>query len=158
MFLKRRMFVPALAALLVLGACESDNQKQTIGMLGGAGLGGLLGSQFGSGKGNMVAIALGVLGGGFLGSEIGKRMDESDRVKASQTVSQALEKNPDGRRSIWQNPNNGHTGAVTPTRTSEFNGRPCREYEHMLTVGGETHRVVGMACRDPDGNWRAQAS
>ena len=145
----------AVASLLILGACESGSQKQGIGALLGGGAGALLGSQFGSGKGQLVGVALGALGGAFLGSEIGRRMDATDRENASKTVSQTLENNRTGVSSMWRNPDTGNSGLVMPTRTSEYGGKPCREYEHQVTIKGETHRVLGMACREPDGTWKA---
>src|SRR5262245_55821711 len=72
----------ALVALLSLSACQSDSwgQKQTIGTLGGAAAGGLLGSQFGKGTGNVIATAVGVGLGGWLGNEIGASLDNADRA------------------------------------------------------------------------------
>ncbi len=58
------------AAALSLAACASDQgDKQTLGTLIGAGLGGLAGSQVGSGTGQLAAIGAGVLLGGLLGNE-----------------------------------------------------------------------------------------
>ncbi len=59
----------ALAAMVSLAACANDScQKQTFGTLIGAGLGGLAGSQIGSGTGQLAAVGAGVLLGGLLGS------------------------------------------------------------------------------------------
>ena len=157
MVCRKQFIVSVLAAglLFSLSACESGSQKQGIGALLGGGAGALLGSQFGSGKGQLVGVALGALGGAFIGSEIGRRMDETDKAKASQMVSQTLENNRTGVSSMWRNPDTGNSGLVMPTRTSEYGGKPCREYEHQVTIKGETHRVLGMACREPDGTWKA---
>ena len=81
MVCRKQFIVSVLAAglLFSLSACESGSQKQGIGALLGGGAGALLGAQFGSGKGQLVGVALGALGGAFLGSEIGRRMDATDR-------------------------------------------------------------------------------
>jgi len=58
------------------------------------------------------------------------------------------------RRSVRTNPDNGHTGAVTPVRTYQASsGGDCREYETTVTVGGKLERGYGTACRQPDGSW-----
>ena len=55
----------AIVVGLPLIACQSiqDNPKQTGGGLLGAGLGALIGSQVGSGKGKLAAVAVGALAG-----------------------------------------------------------------------------------------------
>lgn len=60
--------------IVILSACASSpyGQKQTVGGLAGAALGGLLGAQFGGGKGQLASTAVGVLLGGLMGSEIGR--------------------------------------------------------------------------------------
>ena len=54
-------------------ACQTDiseRPKETIGNILGAGLGGLLGSQFGSGKGQLAAVAAGALAGAYFGGGV----------------------------------------------------------------------------------------
>ena len=57
-----------LGLIAVLSGCldTQNNPKQSIGTLLGAGAGALLGSQFGDGKGQLVAVAIGTLGGAYL--------------------------------------------------------------------------------------------
>ena len=148
-----------IAPFVVFGslvACAEmrENPKQSIGTLLGAGAGALLGSQIGGGKGQLVAVVIGTLGGAFLGSEIGKSMDEVDRQKAARTQQAALENNKSGVSSSWSNPDNGHNGSVTPTRTYRENGQDCREYEHQVTIDGKREIITGTACRQKDGTWR----
>ncbi|PYM47238.1 MAG: hypothetical protein DME14_15865 [Candidatus Rokuibacteriota bacterium] len=58
------------------------------------------------------------------------------------------------RRSVRTNPDNGHTGTVTPVRTYQASsGGDCREYETTVTVGGKLERGYGTACRQSDGSW-----
>ena len=73
------------AAALSLGACVSDRgDKQTVGTLIGAGLGGLAGSQIGSGTGQLAAVGAGVLLGGLLGNEVGRSLDKADIAYAAE--------------------------------------------------------------------------
>ncbi len=77
---------------LLTAACAQNGQygkKQTFGALGGAAAGGLLGAQIGSGKGQLAATAAGVLLGALIGSEIGRSMDDVDRLKADRAYNQA---------------------------------------------------------------------
>ncbi len=150
-----------LSVLLIaglLGACMDmqNNQKQTIGTLLGAGVGALAGSQVGGGKGKLASVAIGTLGGAYLGAQIGKSMDDVDRMKAGQAQQQALESRPDGVASAWSNPNTGHSGRVTPTKTYQTaSGENCREYQHEVVIDGKRETVSGTACRRSDGTWRA---
>ena len=149
-----------IAPFVVIGslaACTEmrENPKQSIGAILGAGAGALLGSQIGGGKGQLMAVVIGALGGAFLGSEIGKSMDQVDRQKAANTQQTALENNRSGVSSSWSNPDNGHNGSVTPTRTYRENGQDCREYEHRVTIGGRSEVITGTACRQENGTWRA---
>ena len=70
----KKLLVAAAVSAIVLSGCVATNQQG--GTLVGAGLGGLLGSQFGSGTGQLAATGLGVLAGGLLGSQIGQHMDQ----------------------------------------------------------------------------------
>ena len=54
--MKIRNIAIVAAMALSLGACETYGQKEAGGTLLGAGLGGLLGSQFGGGKARVRAI------------------------------------------------------------------------------------------------------
>jgi surface antigen len=148
----------ALAAMLVVvaGCAEHDRygKKQTVGTLSGAALGGLLGSQFGSGRGKLATTAFGVLIGALAGSEIGKSLDRADRVHADAAVRQAHTA-PIGETIVWKNPQSGNSGTVTPSREgTSTTGRYCREFQQTITVGGKTQQGYGIACRQPDGSWR----
>lgn len=141
--------------LIMSGGCANEyGTKQTVGGLTGAALGGLLGAQFGGGKGQLATTAAGVLLGGLIGSEIGRSMDEVDRMKASQAISRA-QVAPLGETITWNNPNNNHSGSITPTRDGYTeSGNYCREFNQTVTIGGKTQDAYGIACRQPDGSWR----
>ena len=145
----------ALAAMLSLSACVTDQgEKQTLGTLIGAGLGGLAGSQIGSGTGQLAAVGAGVLLGGLLGSEIGKSLDKADQANLERNAQNTLETAPSGVSSSWVNPDSGNSGSLTPTKTyATATGQPCREYVSTVTIDGQTEEVYGTACREPDGTW-----
>jgi surface antigen len=153
------LIVVAIAASL-LTACESNQgTKQTIGGLGGAVLGGLLGSQIGGGSGRLVAVGAGAVLGGLLGSSIGKSLDDTDKLMMERTTQASLEHVQSGQTSTWSNPDSGHQGTVTPTKTyQEPSGQYCREYQQTVTVGNEQQEAYGTACRQPDGSWKIVSS
>jgi len=137
------------AAALALAACETPPTKQQVGGVGGAVIGGVVGSTIGGGTGRTVAIVAGTIGGALLGSHIGKKMDEADRIKAAQ----ALETTPTGQATAWRNPD-GTQYSITPTRTYETNAQPCRDFTVNATIEGKPEAVKGTACRQPDGSWK----
>ena len=141
---------------LALSACAEDQgAKQTGGTLIGAGLGALVGSQIGSGSGQLVAVAVGALAGAYVGGEVGKSLDRADRLAMERTSQGALETNRTGQASSWQNPDSGHGGTVTPTKTYQTaSGANCREYQQTVTIDGKTERAHGRACRQSDGTWK----
>ncbi|MGE0743941.1 MAG: RT0821/Lpp0805 family surface protein [Rhodospirillales bacterium] len=144
-----------LAVGLALAGCEGTGPKQGGGTVVGAGLGALAGSQIGSGTGQLAAVAIGTLAGAFLGGEVGKSLDRADRAAMAQTTSYALESGRTGQVSTWQNPDTGHMGTVTPTRTyAAASGMPCREYTQTVNIGGQRETAYGRACRQPDGSWQ----
>ena len=137
----------ALAAALTAGC--SMNQEQSGALLGGA-VGAAAGSAVGRGSGQVAAVVLGALLGSVAGANIGRHMDEQDRVRAAQV----FESYPTGSPGRWRNPDTGDSYAVTPTRTYETAQGPCREFRMRATVGGEADTVYGTACRQPDGTWK----
>ncbi len=145
-----------LALALATGACSNPQYgpKQTFGALGGAALGGFLGSQIGSGKGQLAATAAGVVIGGLVGNEIGRGLDDADRLHA-QRAQRIATTAPIGEPIYWNNPDSGNSGTVTPIRegTQSTTGAYCREYQTTIIVGGEPQNGYGTACRQPDGSW-----
>lgn len=152
-----RIAVAALiaASTLSLGACSQYGQKETGGTLIGAGLGGLLGSQFGHGTGKLVATGLGVAAGGLLGNHIGRSLDRADQAYLYQ-ASERAQSAPIGETITWNNPQSGNYGSVTPTREGyqPSTGAFCREYQQEIVVGGKRQQGYGQACRQPDGSWK----
>ncbi|MES2219293.1 MAG: RT0821/Lpp0805 family surface protein [Pseudomonadota bacterium] len=129
--------------------CDSMN-NQDVGTVSGAVIGGLVGSRFGSGAGQMVAIGAGSVAGAYLGGQIGRSMDMADRAR----MNNAFENNAVGQPAYWQNNNTGVTYDVTPTRNISYEGNPyCREYHSTAIIAGKNQQIYGTACRKPDGSW-----
>lgn len=151
-----KRIIPAAFAAALLAGCASDTgNKQVGGTVIGAGLGALAGSQIGGGTGKLAAVAIGTLGGAWLGSEVGKSLDRADRAYAERTATSSLESSQTGTTSTWRNPDSGHSGTFTPTRTYQTaEGRDCRDYEQTIYVDGRSETATGRACRNPDGTWQ----
>ena len=134
--------------------CTPKEGDNILGSLIGAAVGGLIGSQIGGGTGNKIAIGAGVLAGGYFGNKISKSMNCVDQQKHYSTTQHALETQKVGETSSWKNPDTGHKGEVTPTRTYESaDGAPCREFTQTIYVEGDYEQVDGKACRNSEGSW-----
>ena len=152
-----------VASLLVLSlgsvSCShlplyGEGQKEAAGTVIGAGTGALIGSQIGKGKANLAAVAIGTLAGALIGQQIGETLDHADKQYMQQTAQTTLEKARTNETSQWVNPDSGHSGTITPTRTFEGEqGQPCREYTQTVMIGGEPQEARGTACRQSDGTW-----
>jgi surface antigen len=141
-----------LCAAFSVISCSNIGPKAMVGAATGAAAGGLIGAAVGGGA---EGIAGGVLLGGLAGGAIGDALDQRDREMAYQSNQRALEANPAGQASSWQNPDSGHSGSMTPTRTYQTSqGQYCREYQQTVVVGGGSEEAYGTACRQPDGSWR----
>lgn len=141
----------------VRAECERSGTsgEEVMGTLVGAALGGLVGSQIGGGTGRKVAIGAGVLAGGYLGNRIGKKLSCQDQEYHYDTTQSTLEYKPTGGTAAWVNPDSGHSGSVTPTRTYISNaGTPCRDFTQSVTVDGQREDIQATACRQPDGTWQ----
>jgi surface antigen len=144
-----RLAVVALGAALALGGCGPVN-NEAVGMGVGGALGGVLGSTVGKGSGKTAATIVGALAGAYLGGQVGKSMDDTDRLKAQQ----ALETSRTGQAYSWQNPDTRSSYAMTPTRTYDTSSGPCRDYTMDAWIDGQKEVVNGTACRQPDGTWK----
>lgn len=155
----RKVVIGVMAAMsLGLAACQQTTgsvNKQDVGTIGGAVVGGYLGSEVGSGTGRLWATGAGVLLGALVGSEIGKSLDRADMVYAERAQQQAHTA-PIGETISWNNPETGHGGAVTPVRDgySKTSNSYCREYEQTIYVEGRQEVGYGTACQQSDGRWK----
>jgi len=149
----RALAVVVLGAFLFTVGCATieQNPKTAVGGFGGAALGGLIAAAAGA---NPAAIAASVIGGALLGGLLGNMLDERDKRLQAEATQRALETAPSGSTVPWRNPDNGHAGTITPSRTYQnAQGSYCREYQHSVTIDGKQERAYGTACRQPDGSW-----
>jgi surface antigen len=140
----------AVLSLGLTAGCETTTHAQEGQVIGGV-LGGVVGSQVGGGSGRTAAIIVGAIAGSMIGQHIGQTMDDSDRMKTAL----ALNDNRTGQTSSWVNPDTGTAYQVTPTRTYDGAGGPCREFTTTATVGGKSgQELYGTACLQADGSWK----
>lgn len=147
----------ALVAVVTTG-CETvgetvkSNPKTTIGAAGGATVGGLIAAAAGA---NPAAIAASVVGGLLVGGLVGNLLDERDKKMQAEAAHKALETAPSGQSVTWKNPDTGHSGTVTPTKTvQDPNGTYCRDYKTTVEIEGKQEKATGRACRQPNGTWQ----
>jgi surface antigen len=133
-----------------------NNPKAVLGTVIGAGGAALLAGALGGRGWTVVAAAL---AGGLIGGAIGNRLDQKDKQMAAEAAQRAFEANQSGQPSVWNNPDSGNHGAVTPTHTYQLaTGQYCREYTQDIWIGDEKHQTYGTACRQADGSWQVQPS
>ena len=148
--------VITLAAVLLTG-CETvgetvrANPKTTIGAAGGATVGGLIAAAAGA---NPAAIAASVVGGLLVGGLVGNLLDDRDKRLQSEAAQRALETAKPGQTVAWRNPDSGHSGTVTPTKTVQTPNGYCRDYQATVEIDGKQEKAAGRACRQPDGTWK----
>ena len=149
---------------LSLVACEGTggfgglggmDTNETIGTIGGGAAGALIGSQIGSGTGQLAATAIGTLLGAYAGRTLAKNFGDNDRSRAVTAERQAVARN---EAITWNNPQSGYSGTVEPRDTyRNTNGQLCREYTHTIYVDGRAETARGTACRQNDGTWQLAA-
>jgi len=152
---------PAILAVFVLSSCAAmqqtyeENPKAVLGSLIGAGAGAGIAAAAGGGAGWMLG---GAALGGLLGGVIGNQLDKRDKEMATQAANRAFENNKTGQTSVWNNPDTGNSGTITPTKTYQLKtGQYCRQYQQTITIAGQQHQAYGTACRQPDGTWKIQS-
>ena len=167
----KRISVLAGAAVLAFGLntvpaapaaaaqdCSDWSGGALLGTLGGAALGGFLGSQIGGGTTQLALTGAGVLVGGLVGNQVGKALTCQDQHQVQSTTQRSLETQQSGTSIAWNNPDSGNSGTVTPTKTfQQANGQYCREFQQTVTVNGKTETGFGTACRQADGTWQIQS-
>ena len=150
--------IAGLLATALPGCSEDAGGKEVGGMMLGAAAGGLLGAQFGGGSGTILMATAGVIAGGLLGRNVGRKMDNKDKAEAQGAQQYSLDQTRSGQTTSWNNPNSGNSGTYKPARTYQNSaGQYCREFEQTVTIGGKTEKAHGTACRQPDGSWRVQS-
>jgi len=120
------------------------------GAAAGAITGGIIGGELGRGPGAIVGSVLGA----FIGMGIGNSIDQNDRMAAEDAARRAYWGVPVGQTVNWNNPGNGHAGAIATVRDgTDSSGNYCREYQQTVRIGGKSSQAYGTACRQSDGSW-----
>lgn len=174
----KKILAATLAIALMLGATAPAHAgRDDIGLIAGALGGGVIGHQFGKGKGNTWATAIGAVTGAVVGQSIGTSLDRGERayrrgnngwgtsyyqsapVYYSAPAPQVYYVSPSYETrvrtyEVRPQPVNFYSYSTTTVDNSVgTNGRYCREYQAPVTVGGRTQGSYGTACMQPDGSW-----
>lgn len=155
--MKIKLFLTMILLSVTLSACSAqDFNKENTGTVLGALGGGVIGSKFGKGNGQLWATGAGAVLGGLAGKTIGKQLDERDQMLQNQAFEKSYSA-PVGKSIKWNNPNTGNNGTVTTTREGYADDNQyCREYQQTIIVAGKKETAVGTACKNPDGSWTTQ--
>ncbi|MBV8939926.1 MAG: hypothetical protein JO089_08845 [Alphaproteobacteria bacterium] len=137
---------PAYPPAYAPGPVVCTQEYNPLPMILGGVAGGAVGSTVGRGSGNAAAIVGGALLGGMLGGQYGAGVQHC----AQQVIATA----PLNAPVTWYGPDSSQYYAVTPVREYRAEGRYCREYQSVITVGGRRQETYGTACMDPDGKWQ----
>lgn len=79
------------------------------------------------------------------------QLNESQQRAHEQAMIEATNA-PLGDQIVWND--SGRRGSVTPIREGATDdGRPCREFQQNVTIGGRDTEAYGTACQQPDGSW-----
>jgi surface antigen len=99
--------------------------------------------------------AVGAVIGGILAHRVARGMDEADRRMAAEAEYQAMEFGEPGTSTAWENPVTQHRGVIVPEKPYPQGDEYCRAYTHTVDLGGAGDTIRDIACRTPDGVWRA---
>jgi surface antigen len=148
-----------LSSVFLVGssaAPASARNEELIGTGVGAAVGGLFGSQFGKGSGQLVSTGLGVAVGGAIGNNIGRDMEEQPSAPQDAYVPPSGDQAPIVYNSYA--PNYVAPPAPPPapptTYVDQNNGTYCRPYSQEIRIDGQIQESFGTACLQPDGTWR----
>jgi len=161
--ISRQMMIVTLTALAVLlGGCQttdngqqasSNETKKLIGTLIGAGLGAFLGSKFGGGQGQLAAVAIGALVGGYLANTLFEKLNQQDKQTHLNRRDVALREVPDGKSLRWENPDNLASGQIEPSSSyKNQQGVTCRDITETISVDGNEQSIRSSHCWDDTEN------
>lgn len=158
---RKNIFFCLMAAQITAGALAPAlalaESKQTTGAIIGGILGGVLLNSNSNAKNRDFNTMVGILGGVFIGSAIGRDMDRKDQEALAAAKQRSLEQN---RMEEWNGRSNGsNTGAygsirVVQTGFHRQTNEMCRRYESRVTTNRGSETFTGISCMNRSGEWR----
>ena len=154
----RSILTISLIATCCTMGCSSAGHAGDAAAIGtglGAAFGGILGSNFGKGRGQIAATGLGVAVGGLVGNNIGHTI-EAERYRRTYPTadSYVIYSDPQPFSYYDYTPNYVAPPAPPPTYEDPQIGTYCREFSQEIRIDGQLHESYGTACLQPDGSWR----
>lgn len=150
------MFKVVAISLVVaagLAACTTSS-RGTNGGSAGAGIGDVLGSQFGKGTSEVAATIGGSLIAGLAGTASGEYFGDHDQQMHLQAAQQAFA-NPMGQQVTWANQQTGNSGWVQANPPLLVTNEVCSRYRQaMNTAAGQVSAQEGCLCFGADGTYQ----
>lgn len=85
------------------------------------------------------------------------KMTTEDLTLMRATIRESLDQGVDGTSKRWENPKTGASGVVTPLKSFQRDGAPCRLVEIFNEAQGFSGRTRYDFCKQPDGTWKMPA-
>lgn len=89
---------------------------------------------------------------GFVDASTLALMSANDKVQASNAQFYAMQFGRPGAPRTWSG-DKGTKGTVQVGPYVRVNNLDCRDFTHVVTLGGQTYTKKGTACREADGRW-----
>ncbi|NRB10246.1 MAG: hypothetical protein HRU35_01310 [Rickettsiaceae bacterium] len=102
---------------------------------------------------SITEVKEGELIAGLTNSRVGKSMDDTDKRLAKSSLIRALESGLSNHSIKWRNPDNSHSGLVTPVKNSNYKGKYCRMMIQEVSINNKTKKVKSKICRKAGGGW-----
>lgn len=166
----------AVAAMLVVGGCESNEQTgQILGGLGGAAAGAAISKAFGGNTTTtLLAAAGGAAAGYYLGGSIGRSLDKRDQQLAAQAnqrvLSQPVYTKPAANYAAtpvssskapsasWVSDHSDAKGSVSVKSVEATpSGEECRTLHQIVYVKGKEEAQDQKYCRSSGSQWQKAA-
>lgn len=103
--------------------------------------------------GKVAAAIIAAMNGGLIGGRIGTGLSDADRRTGLEAEYRALEYTQSGRPVTWRGSEPNVYGEVKAAQPYRVGSQDCRQYSHVVYVGGQPRTARGTACRNPDGSW-----
>jgi surface antigen len=154
------VLMATVAATSLIG-CETIeretgfNRNTQLGAAGGAAFGGIVAALA---QANPAWIAASVIMGGVAGGALGDYLGKANAERHVQTNLNALNTLAVGQSATWSDNQTGNSGSTKVTQVfTGSNGQTCKAYTETIKTAQRTVTQDATACRQANGQWRAQA-